>query len=115
MFWPPISLSNKYRVFVTGIRYLGFSLLQEHERSIEMEQIDGDLFTYSVEAHETVVIEVTPFGVGNFASVNIDSKAQPKSFSYSFPVTKPSDGEHDVVMEIEFPGAVDPNARYDVK
>jgi hypothetical protein len=80
-----------------------------------MEQIDGDLFTYSVEAHETVVIEVTPVGVGNFASVNIDSKAQPKSFTYSFPVTKPSDGEHDVVMEFEFPGVVDPNARYDVK
>ena len=77
-----------------------------------MEQIDGDLFTYSVEATETVIIEVTPFGVGNFASVNIDSTPKPKSSTYSFPVNKPSGGEHDVVMEFEFPGVDDPDARF---
>jgi hypothetical protein len=80
-----------------------------------MEQIDGDLFTYSVAANEKIVIEVTPFGVGNFAAVNIDGVPQPKSFSYSFTVTKPSGHEHDVVMEFEFPGVDDPDARYDVK
>src|SRR5689334_16905101 len=80
-----------------------------------MEQVDGDLFTYSVGLQEIVTLAVKPIGVGNFASVNINGTPQARALSYQLTAAGPSGREHDVVMEFEFPGISDPQARYEVE
>src|SRR5437016_5040645 len=81
-----------------------------------MQQVDGNPYRYTVETGEKVFLKVTPVGVGKFVTVNIDVVAQPKpnDLLYSFDVTKPTGQSHTVLMEFNFPGVNDPNARYDV-
>ena len=79
-----------------------------------MEQVNGDLFSYSVVAGEIVTLSITPMGVGNFATVVINGASQAKAFSYSLNADGPSGREHNMVVECEFPGIADPDARYDI-
>ncbi|HYR74463.1 MAG TPA: hypothetical protein VEM96_01355 [Pyrinomonadaceae bacterium] len=79
-----------------------------------MEQVNGDLFSYSVSAGETVTLAITPIGVGNFASVVIDGVPRARAFSYLLTADGPSGREHNIVLECEFPGITDADARYDI-